>query len=339
MVTIHRFKPNDPEVSTLYQSLTKQLYPTAQLPDLEVNSLCIGHLVAKSSDAVHAFTSVFFNPEMSWEGQAVLCIGNLEMHDGEYELKLLFDELEKWGQELGIAYLVGPMNGSTWSEYRLPLANEHPAFFTERLRKNYYPVLLEQVGMTLISTYFSAVAECNEIGERNAELAQIRLSELNLRWSEIDLGNPEQAFREIHTFCLEAFRSNVLYTHIGEAEFVQRYSRMVPYMNQRYILMVRDAQNTLVGLLFALPNHLCKTEFQLVVKTLAVSEEYRQKGVASAIGAIYMNRAAQGGCTKVFHAFIQEQNNSSILSDRYKGTIYRKYGLWSKAINLISLRR
>lgn len=324
-----RYVTNDQQAVDQHKVLVAELYAEQQVPFMERGTYCIGHVAVESDGELMAFASLFFNPAMRWKEERAVCIGNLEMKSNPEAVRLLLEEVEKWGADYGAGYLIGPMNGSTWGSYRFPLDNSKEAFFTEQLRKDEYPQLLEGAGMERISTYFSAIADCQPGKISTAEADQL-IRDMGLYWTDIDLTIKEHSFAEIHNFCQDAFSANVLYTPIDEADFVDRYARIGTLMIARYILVARDQKNKVVGLLFAVPNHYCETELQLVVKTLAVDERYRKKGLASALGAIFMNRASSDGCTRVFHAYIQSENNSTILSEKYEGEVYRTYGLWAK---------
>ncbi|MCG8670828.1 MAG: hypothetical protein MI867_15565 [Pseudomonadales bacterium] len=99
----------------------------------------------------------FYNPELRIDGETAAFFGFWETTNDLDLCKDAFDQLDAWARGLGAKRIYGPINFSTYNDYRLRLdAFERPQFLGEPYNPSYYPDLLEQLGYEIRYKYFTA---------------------------------------------------------------------------------------------------------------------------------------------------------------------------------------
>ena len=82
-------------------------------------------------------------------------MGGYECIDDMETSQMLLDVAKRKAKELDGKYLIGPMNGSTWQNYRFTVNNDQPSFFLEHIHQPYYPNQFIKAGFSLLSKYNS----------------------------------------------------------------------------------------------------------------------------------------------------------------------------------------
>ena len=103
-----------------------------------------------------ARVALYDNPHLYYKGRKAVCLGNYEcVNDALISQKILQKAIEE-AKTLGAEYIIGPMNGSTWDNYRFSLHHDTPNIFLESYHHLYYNEQFRAVGFELISRYFSS---------------------------------------------------------------------------------------------------------------------------------------------------------------------------------------
>lgn len=224
-----------------------------------------------------------------------------------------FALLEVDARQRSRTILIGPVQFNTFQRYRLRLT-EAPSwgrFDREPVNPAYYPSLLTQMGFRVRSRFESRLIRHQAIPDayedkRNllAELAQIPFDYIPL--------NPETWQRyedELFTLVHQVFSANPAYRPVSSAQFNLLYNRrfaeaLCPYSS----VLFRDQQTgQLVALSFCHPNYQSLAlpagespafirdfprldKKTLLVRSVGVHPDFRQRGLMSFLGAYGMMR-------------------------------------------------
>lgn len=226
---------------------------------------------------------------------------------------------------------IGPIDGSTWRNYRLVVERgTEPPFFLEPQSPAEYPDYFSKALFREHTSYFSALA--TDLGKRDPLVAQAseRLAQNGVSIREIDMSNFDAELRLIYAVSTLSFSKNYLYTPISEGDFLLMYRKLQNYIDPRLSLMA-DRGRDLVGFLFSLPDLLRDPRDTVILKTTAVLPGLRNGGLGNVLVAECHERARAYGFKRVIHALMHESNSSRNLSSRY-AVPFRRYALFDREL-------
>jgi hypothetical protein len=241
-------------------------------------------------------------------------------------LEVALAELQKQGCELAI----GPIDGNTWRNYRFITGKgKSPRFFLEQDHPLEWPYFFRKVGFYVCASYTSACTTNLLRRDTKAQEVGDRLAKAGCTVRTFNKQNVEGELQAIYQLSQEAFKNNFLFTPISYKEFSDKYTRLLPLLNEDLVLMLMDGED-LVGYSFAIPDHNAKTP-QLISKTLARKLIDKYSGAGRFMLDELHRRASQLGFTNVIHAYMKSDNSSLKLSNGSARTI-REYSLFAKSI-------
>lgn len=313
-----------------FNSLVSQIYPESEL-NLKLDSAFQGtylhtNIGILKNDTIAAFASIFVNTGIDFN--PIATIGNFESINDFEVSKLLFQTIESYVEKLNINFIIGPMNGSTWEKYRLTRSSSHPLFFSEEPFPSYYANHFEQNGYRINHTYISNKQTIFQPSEEQKVWLERYKFENKLIFNYLDKESYISQLPRIHEFCNLCFKENNLFSPISKIDFVKKYTQLEALIHPISVLLVENAERTILGLLLTIPNYYSRNE--LIVKTMAVHPEFRSRGLANAFGIELMNTASNHQFETIIHAFMHDDNHSKKVSEKYHGEIIREYILYTK---------
>jgi hypothetical protein len=100
----------------------------------------------------------FFNPSLRIDGEPVAFFGYFESVDSSAACLPLFAELRRWASAVGARHLYGPINFTTFGNYRIRLDHfRAPPFPGEPFSPPWYPTLLADAGLSLRYRYVTRI--------------------------------------------------------------------------------------------------------------------------------------------------------------------------------------
>jgi hypothetical protein len=319
-----------------FTSLPDKLYTAKELPLKKMESVPQAWLHALymvvNNQEVLARCSLYLNPHLRYHEQATACIGHFESINNAEVAGYLFREVTKIASQAGYTFVLGPMNGSTWESYRLPVSGSGPLFFLEPCYPAYYPSLFEKSGFEVIAGYVSQCDEDRNIHEDRIKEVQQHFESEGIRFRNLNIERYDEELRHMHAFCSEAFKRNFLYTPILKEDFLEKYARVKKYIQPEYVIIAEDGLGNMLGFIFCIPNYLNEHKKEIIVKTLAKHNSFRYGGMGNVLGSMFKQRALANGFTSIIHAFMYEENASKSLSQHFSGKVIRQYQLFGKEI-------
>ena len=331
-----QFFVNPAEAFDLYQHFIRKHYSDRECKSLSFEDLFGNYYVATIAvihlENVLGLLSVFKNNEMLFNGKSVLCFGYLECSEDQNVANWIFQSLEKFARNQKLNHLIGPLNGSTWNQYRLAEQSIEQVYLTERFHKDYYTKLLINANFRVIERYESKIV--HQLSSLNVEKSK-KVSQFwdgrNLEIRNIDLNIYEEEISKIHGFCSESFQHNKFYTPISLESFLYKY-RQVKHLIDPDLVFVAQENGDIVGLLFALPDWFSTNKKQVVVKTIAKKPGLRYSGITHILGSELVQQAKSKGYQSIIHAFMHTNNASSQISRQFNASLLRTYALFSKSL-------
>ncbi len=305
----------------------------------------------EDNENTKGYFAIYQNPNLIYQNKKTLCIGNYEcINDLEnyyFICSQIVDFCKQKAKELKAEFLIAPMNGSTWNEYRflnfdrnttLEKSLKH-SFLLEPIHQNYYNKQFLHHNFKPIANYFSLLDTEMNYGNEETLRQQKRLENSTIIIRKIDLDNFEQELENLFPFVSNLFERNFLYTPISLESFKEKYLPIKSLINPNYFLIAEhkiNDKNKIVGFIFCYSNSNLsinsKSEKQLVCKTIGRNQDDFYKGLGHVMTYKVAEQAKKDGFSAFIHAFMIENSLSSELSQNFAKERYRTYTLYGMEV-------
>ena len=302
----------------------------AESIDPDINFLICGILI-ESEGMFLARALCYLNPHHLIEGKNYVSIGYLYCEDDFSIFQFLSRAILEAASNANVSQVLGPMNGSTWNEYRVVSSNQESPFLLEPVTAPYLVNFFEQEWSQLASYHSQHSVSMEDNWSKVSSRYDYFVDE-GVQFIEFDKSNAKELFEELALFCNSTFSKNFLFSPISTEEFVSKMMRILPILDPQFTLIARDLEGKMVGFIFAYEDLLNTTEKTIVIKTLARLLERSYAGLGSVLLSLVMRKAKEEGFVASIHALMMETNASNRISAKFNGEQYRSYSLYSKSV-------
>lgn len=330
MFEIVRTIPGDSNFSD-FENFIKEVYP-ADSPAHQIAEginyeyLEAGYLV-KVSGHTYCRAALYHNPHLYYQNLKASSIGNFEAVDDAALSAELIKHIALQAKQSGAQYLIGPMNGSTWDNYRFSVEHNYPPFFLEPYHHLYYNKHFLGAGFKVIANYYSSIE--TDLGFNNPAVMQreAELRQAGVVIRDLDMAGFEQELEKVFAFNSLAFQSNLLYTPVTKADFMRKYAQTKRLVDPRMVLMAEDEHGNLIGYFFCIQDFYNQQRKTLIAKTVARHPDKKWSGMGHVLGNIICKRAVNDGYQAIIHAFMYNEGTSNTMSKNFAGNPYKNYVL------------
>lgn len=236
----------------------------------------------------------------------------------------------------GCNIAIGPVDGSTWNRYRFVTERgTEPGFFLEPDNPDEWPRQFECCGFQPFASYRSALQDGVSVDARRLSRIRAAIASTGIRVRHLDAERAGDELSRIHRMLTTSFRENLLFTPIGEEQFVRLHTPLVQCANPELVLLAEQGSQV-AAMLFAVPD-LAQARRGLpidtvIVKTVAALPGRRYAGVAHVLAAHGATIARELGYRRVIHALMHDSIASANWSARTGETI-RRYTLYARTLH------
>ena len=233
MYTLKTFFPSN-EAAEL-KSTAAKIYPAHLLPLQQagdrINSqfAAAGICIEKNGEPVGRLV-LYAATGISVEKKKTLVIGNYECIDDDEAAARLLEAAADFAQMEKSEVLAGPVNGTTWDNYRFCTDDHSQLFFSEMVNMPWYLSQWEHAGFETLANYVSTIDRTLICDGKEILETEKRFSEKGIRIRNIDPGNYENELKKIFPFCEKAFAGNFLYTPVDWKIFREKYMAVKKYI-------------------------------------------------------------------------------------------------------------
>lgn len=327
-MTIHLYK----HASDLIAFKTSSLYDGFPKEQLELHNVDI-HLVVFDKQEAVARCSLWWQATPAYLGHKLGLIGHYAAKTDAAAKKLL-EFATSHLKEQGCTLAVGPMDGSTWRNYRFVTQGDAPPFFLEPSNPAAYPRQWQAAGFGVLANYLSAL-QSTIPNFPDLEKRLEGLAEKGIQIRTLNQENLSEDLEAIYHLSLKSFTNNFLYGSLDKTEFMAQYQHVLPFIRPELILLA-EQNGKLLSFMFALADLSQTQRAQVVdtfiIKTIATDPELMGQGLAGTLTQLVMQKAQTLGFKKVIHALIYSNNASLNLSRKYAQTPLRRYAVFSKSL-------
>ncbi len=304
----------------------------------------------------------FHQPGLRVEGASVAFFGYWETEEQEGVDRAIFERAEAWARERGATELYGPINFTTYGNYRLRLAAEAGArtFPDEPYNPSTYPQLLEALGFELSQTYLTQIGEEEpaKVLRRFKAPIRRRLLETGYRFEALGHERWLASLPELHGIIDAIFGNNFAYSPLSFEAFAAKCGegfirRACPHAS----VLALGPEGDIAGFFLVYPHYgplvtqgagegrvlAAALDYEThastlrshswrgaVAKTVGVSPAHRRKGVMEALTVELFERG-EDLYNQWFGAMIRADNPSRRYADGSTSG-ERWYGLYRKTL-------
>lgn len=236
--------------------------------------------------------------------------------------RALLSSCERWLLSRGVDKVYGPVDFSTFFEYRLRDRTEEegqgPDFSWEPTQPQSYLLAFRAAGYAPVERYHSVFYEASKtfpprIVVKMMEPAWRAAIDRGMEFTAFDEVRPiEKLIPILEAISLDAFKGNFLYSPIPAEVFQALYSPIVQKLDLSLSQLVRAPDGEEVGFVYAFEDSgFC------IVKSIAVRPAWRKLHLSSALLQRCLARADEQGLTRFASALVREGNVSEFLENRH----------------------
>lgn len=213
--------------------------------------------------------------------------------------------------------LIGPINGSTWSNYRIALNHSSLLFPNDLVNPHYYNDILITSDFKELHHYVT-----NLQTDFN-----LKLYTPNKEFEIVFFSKDELLSRieEIYQLTMQSFKLAPFFIPIPFSVFEQQF---IKQLNQIDLELSPFALNTKKELCAYSSCYLNFEKDTIVVKTIARKLGREYAGLGRYLSDAITQNALNKGYKKILHAFMHIQNSSKSLSEKYNGITLKNYTLF-----------
>lgn len=317
---------------TLFQGLPIKLYektsPRFQLGNDPVLKHLEGCYVLLENKEPLGRVAFYENPGLRYKGLPAACIGSYECVQDNEASNALLDFTKELAKSKSYSWLIGPMEGSTWNNYRFSLHNNAPNFFMEPYHHIYYNIQFEQAGFEKIAHYISNLDHTLHYQEDTLQKFEKHYTAQGAVLRNLHMDDLESELKKIAELSLLGFAENLLYTPIAIEDFVAKYSKLGQFFDPRLIKIAENEQGEMQAFIFGVKDFLDTTGKTLIIKTLMRRQSSPYRGIGSYLAGKLVQTAKELGYKKVIHALMIKGNASVVASKKYEVEEYKSYALY-----------
>lgn len=328
-------KPGAPDFH-LFESVPKKIYPENSVRFKEIENINLEFLhdcyVVVDGHEPLARASLYLNPALNYKAKKASCIGNYECVDEQDISAFLINHLAERSREAGKAYLIGPMNGSTWDNYRFSDHHNFPNFLLEPYHPLYYNQHFSSLDFKAISSYTSGINRDLICDFDNVLKLEATFKQEGVLIRNINMDDYEGELNKLHQLVTSAFKTNFLYTPVSVQTFLRKYMEVSKFINPEMVLIAEDSAENLIGFLFAYEDLYNQNGKCMVVKTIARDPDRKWSGLGHVMANQITRVARKNGFNCMIHAFMIEDGTSTGVSKQFLGKVFKNYTLYAKKL-------
>lgn len=287
---------------------------------LEFNSTIIGSAI------------LFYNADIQIFNQSTYLLGAFEIQSDYKSLAPYFiRNIENEALILGAKYILGPLNGSTWFDYRFKIKSEALNFPGDLNHSDFYSQLWLENNFKIFNTYTSQIQF--DINPERLDLnytKSIFNEKIIIKNKDIEL---EEALKLIYPLLMNSFKGKEFFSSISLRDFIRLNLRLESFIKDEYFLMAIDENsNECVGFLMAYPNLFDLNQKGLVIKTLARKNSLKWAGLGYLLSERILEIAQSKNFDYLIHAHMSSNKSSIKLSKNYNAQSLNTYHLFYKSL-------
>lgn len=237
--------------------------------------------------------------------------------------KSLLYWVKKWAINIGVREVIGPINGSTWNNYRFNLTANHPVHVSEPFQPLYYIDQWEDMGFEKAEIYRSNHSAFPQLELKSVEEVTKILAENDLKLQRLTNSLLQQLGERMYDFLAMTFASNMHYTPVSFPEYQYLFSGMDVALDEDHSFIITTREDDPIALVSCL-NDLLRRSYEemsesntlysgrkLLIKTIATHPDWQNRQLGTLAMNAVLSEAKKNGLDNALHILMYEDNISA----------------------------
>lgn len=329
------FLPNNSSYRRLFDAFPLELYRDEVYVDYNpffiTNAITeVKLFMVMEGERVLGRAAALIDPFFPYKKESVGLLGFFDTQESLEVVEFLIDAIERWLREQGCSYILGPVNCSLWFSFSFAEKLQEP-FFTDRFNKEYYGELFTLMAFEEVANYSSTMLLMADVhADPRFTATKERFEKLGVTISEYDSQKMESDLSRVHSFLMDAFKKEPLYTPISFFEFKSLAGAVIPYLEKSFVLCA-EHEGEIVGFVLAYPDLFCKEQRRIVLQIVAVKPGRSYGGLGVYLTKQLHYRAKALDYDAIIHAHMNDRAGVMNILDEHNRTLQR-YTLYGRSL-------
>ncbi|MCG8576387.1 MAG: GNAT family N-acetyltransferase [Flavobacteriales bacterium] len=279
------------------------------------------------------------------KGEQLGQLGWYECSDHDDVSSNLFDQACNWLKQHGCTTVLGPVNGSSWGNYRLNKTSEYPILPGDPYQPLFYVNQWQKAGFIEKYNYNSRLAPKSLIQPTSMEEAQQLAGQYGIKIHRIPETPSPELERKLYDFYNLCFDSNPLFQPLKYEDYQAFSNKANSICDRDHSFYLMNEEGTIIFVIicyldvyhFAEQNGQLKgnnyPHKNLLIKTIATHPEWRGKQIGTMMINLVHQLADNHGCAAFYHLLMFDDNLSSTKGkEKFQTEIIREYTLMEKTL-------
>lgn len=263
------------------------------------------------------------------------CDEDMEIHQS------LMDSAEEWFQSNSITEIFGPVNGSTWGQYRFNLDCEYPLFVGEPFQPLFYIDFWEYTGYETQLFYKTEQPPKSLLQETTVQAVEAHFDQHGMSIHHFPNQLGTELEDELYSFYDKCFVTNPLYSKIEKESYRELSRKIEGIIETRLSYFLRNKEGEIISVFVCYRDiyHELKSSakehqsHKLILKTIATHPDYQNQKIGTIMVNLIHNQAYEIGFDQVIHAMMFSGNiTSKVGSKKFNTKVLRTYSLMKKEL-------
>jgi hypothetical protein len=255
-------------------------------------------------------------------------VGYFECVDSTVYAKEIFNATCEFLKKNEKSVIHGPVDFTTWQNFRISYPSSTPPFFTEPYTLSYYKDLFEDFGFTVAQCNITKVRDVARGGLIPHEDSFIAARKTGFSFTVATKDMVVDLLPEIYKITLESFRDTWSFIPVSYEEFEYQHDGVDTHVDSGVVVVVHALDGKLAGFCFSVADIFCKDKKKLVVKTLGISPEFQGGNTGKATLYFTEATAKQAGFEMLYYSTMRTDNKKIQSMTGNTHDIYRKYAAY-----------
>lgn len=231
-----------------------------------------------------------------------------------------------------ITSIRGPINMSTWHNFRVSYPETNPPYYLEPFTRSYYKRMFESYGFRAVYRGVSAIQAAGRTSLARYRSDFLRLRKEGFAFRLADRRTLRPALEDIHRLSSEIFEHTWTFFKITLEEFLYLFGEAYESTGGPLIAAAYHPGGQAVGFIVGDRDVYSRRVNRVVLKTMGVHPDCQGRGVGRALLYMAHRAAAAQGASQLIFSTMRTDNHSIFRLIGGKNPVYRRYEAYELAL-------
>ncbi|MBT6691006.1 GNAT family N-acetyltransferase [Candidatus Parcubacteria bacterium] len=256
-------------------------------------------------------------------------LGCFESKNNQVYADKIFDAISEHARQLGRKILRGPINLTTWQNWRVSFPEDRQPFSLEPFCRAYYKDLFENANFEIAQQNVSTISSLKDCGFTNFAQDFSEVVANGFVFEHINEKNYQASLQAIFQMISEVFVDSWSFAKISLEEFAHYYKDLDRTSTLPFSCLVLDKKKCAAAFCFAVAD--VSDSDRVIIKTFAVGSKFQGQAIGKAM-FYWVYQQAKKQNVKEFIFSTMREDNQGILNLTKGADIYRYYRAYQKQI-------